>query len=162
IALTSSTNSLTTVVPGATISLSGVGAATVSISQDDSAIDTAVQKFVTDFNSIISTLDKYDSFDTTTQQAGLLLGDSEGQNIRSSLYRYINSFNTDLTGSVRSLGQLGIAIGDGGQLTFDQSKLDSALQTNRSDVVQLFTYKQTTTDPLTNVTTTTKAGIGVN
>src|SRR5690606_38632621 len=62
VAISSSTNSLTSVIPGATINLVGVSDSNVqvSITRDDSRIVNAVRDLVTKFNDVIAAIDQYD------------------------------------------------------------------------------------------------------
>ncbi len=162
IAITSTTNTLTSVIPGATVNLLSASSSpvSVSISRDDSAITKAIQKFVTDFNSVITTLDKYDRYDTATKQRGLLLGDPTIARVRSSLFRLINNRNGDLSTQYKSLAQIGLTVGTGATLKFDESKFTAALSADRNAVEQLFTYKTTTTNS-NGETVTATAGVGV-
>lgn len=160
--ITSTTNTLTTVIPGATVNLLGVssGPVTVNISRDDSAILTAVKKFATDFNSVIDTLNKYDTYNADTKQKGLLLGDSTVARVRTALFNQIINRNKDLTTQFTSLAQIGVTIGTGAHLSVNETKFNAALAQDRNAVQQLFTYKTTGKDAQGN-SITTAAGIGV-
>ncbi|MCE9590488.1 MAG: flagellar filament capping protein FliD [Planctomycetes bacterium] len=161
VAITSTTNTLTAVIPGATINLLNTSSSPVqvNISRDDSQITAAVQKFVTDFNTVVDAFGKYDSYNADTQQKGLLLGDPTIANIRSSFYSLINGRNSDLTTQFATLSSIGITVGDGAKLSLNQEKFAAALQTDRNAVQQLFTYKETTTNSAGNQVLT-KGGIG--
>lgn len=152
IAITSPTNSLTSVVPNATIDLKGTSTGPVQliVSRDDAAIVSAAKDFVDDFNDLMGTITDLDSFNPDTEVRGLLLGDPTLASITSSLFRFINSNNTDLTSQFTTLSQVGITVRSGSQLSFDQSKFSAALQTDFDAVEQLFAFKQTATDPTTN------------
>jgi len=163
IAITSPTNTLNAVIPGATVDLKNTSNSPVrvTITRDDSAITDAVKSFVDQFNSVISALDSHDSFNPDTEQRGLLLGDPTVARVRSSLFRIANGRNTDLTSQFTTLAQIGIRVGSGAKLNFDQTKFANALATDFDAVQQLFTFKETKTDPETNEITVTAAGIGV-
>ncbi|MBI1338169.1 MAG: flagellar filament capping protein FliD [Phycisphaera sp.] len=163
IAITSTTNTLTTLIPGATINLKGTSSSPVQlvVSRNDDSIVEAVSSFVDDFNSVIDSINKYDKYDSDTQQRGLLLGDSTLATVRSSLYRLVNTRNADLTSRFTALTQVGVKIGSGAKLSFDEAKFREALDADPDAVQSLFTFKETSTDETTGDTTITKAGVGV-
>ncbi len=160
IAITSSSNSLRTVIPGATIDLVGTSDSPVqvTINRDNSVIIDAVESFVDGFNGLMGTIGRLDSYNAETEQRGLLLGDSTLANIQSSLFRLVNSRNNDLTSQFVTMAQIGITVRNGNQLRFDQSRFLSALASDPDAVEQIFTFKETETDPDTNEITTTAAG----
>ena len=160
IAITSSSNSLQTVIPGATIDLVGTSDSPVqvTINRDESAIIDAVSSFVDGFNDLMSTIGQLDSFNAETEQRGLLLGDATLANIQSSLFRLVNSRNNDLSSQFVTMAQIGITVRSGNQLRFDESRFLSALASDPDAVEQMFTFKETETDPITEEISTTAAG----
>ena len=111
---------------------------------------------------VLDTLGNYDFYDTENEQKGLLFGDFTVSRVRNALYRKVINRNADLTSQFNSLTQIGINIGSGGKLSFDQSKFGQALTNDPDAVEALFTFKETETDEDTNEVTITKAGIGVS
>ncbi len=162
IAIRSGTNTLSKVIPGATIDLksTSTGPVEVAISRDDSTITDSVKGFVDAFNSVITSLNKHDKYDPETQERGLLLGDPTVATIRQSLYNLVSSRNNDLQGQFTSLAQIGVSVGSGAVLKFDETRFANALATDREAVVKLFTFKETATDS-EGVVSTTAAGVGV-
>ncbi|MEE9212030.1 MAG: flagellar filament capping protein FliD [Phycisphaeraceae bacterium] len=159
IIITSSSNTLNDVIPGATLNLhmTSDSPVEIAISRDDNAIVDAVSKLVTNFNSVIQTIDNFDSFNSETEERGLLLGDPTANSVRAALFRMFINRNTDLTSQFSSLSQIGITVSSGGAgLDFDESKFRNALDANRDAIEQLFTFKQTDDD-----NEVTAAGIGV-
>ncbi len=161
IAITSSTNTLDSVIPSATIDLKSASTSSVqvTITRDDNAIVDAARRFVTDFNSLNDTLTELDSFNAETEERGLLLGDSTIASIRSTLFRLINGRNSDLTSQFRTLAQVGITVGGGSRLQFNETKFRSAFTADSDAVEQLFTFKETSTDATTGEVTLLKGGI---
>ncbi len=162
IAITSATNTLSNVITGATISLTGTSSqpVNINITRDEASVTSSVEDFVKRFNDVITSLNKYDSYDPEKKQKGLLLGDSTVSTIRSAMYRYINRSSGTLTGQFTALSQLGITVGEGAALKFNSDKFQAALTRDRDSVVQLFTYK--TTESANGSTKITTAGVGVN
>ena len=144
--LTSSTNSLTNTISGVSISLGGVssGAVSLTIARDTDSIVEAVGKFVEDFNSVMSRIDELDSFDTETEERGILLGDPTLSNIRSRLLSFTTQDYGDVTGRYTRLYQVGVRVGSNNQLTFDETKLREAISTDLEAVQELFTLKTET------------------
>jgi flagellar hook-associated protein 2 len=164
VALTSATNTLTAVVPGVTIDLHNVstGSVKLTVTRDDSAITEAMSTFVERFNAVTETLDKYDTYDAEKEQRGLLLGDALVLRARNSLFNLLSGANSDVSTQFRTLAQIGVRVGQGGTVTFDEGKFRKALETDFEAVENLLTFKETETDPQTNETTITASGIGVD
>ena len=163
VAITSPTNTLDSVIPGTSIDLLSTSSdpVRVTITRDNTAIVDAVGGFVERFNDVTSTLDSLDSFDAETEQRGLLLGDATVSRVRSSLFRLINTRNADLSGQFSTFAQIGITVGSGSRLQFDESKFANALSADPESVEQLFTFKETERDDVTGEVKTVAAGIGV-
>jgi len=153
ILIESKSNTLSSVIPGADITLLGTssGPTQVTIARDDSSIVEGANGFVAAFNGLIETLDKYDAYDAETEQRGLLLGDSSVSQIRRAVYNAVINPNNELTGQFKSLAQIGIRVGAGAKLEIDQNKFTAALQQDREAVEALFNFEQfeTSIDPVT-------------
>ena len=165
IAIRSSTNSLNTTIPGVSIDLNGTSSdttVTVTINYDETAITSVARSFVEDFNAVMETLDTYDNFDSETGQRGLLLGDSTVGMVRNALFRLVTDANSDLTGQFNSLAQVGIHVGAGARLQFNEARFLEAMESDRDAVEAVFTFKETGTDETSNMSTITAAGILVH
>jgi flagellar hook-associated protein 2 len=160
--VTSATNTLDKIIPGASVTLKSTSdtPVQVTINRDDSAVITAVQSFVSSFNAVIDAMDKYDSYDEETEKKGVLLGDSAVVSTRNRLFSLMTTRNNDLTSQYNALAQIGITVGEGATLRFDQSKFQTALSQDPDAVQALFTFKETEKNA-EGKTVTTKAGIGV-
>src|SRR5205814_1755219 len=82
------------------------------------------------------------SYDTTTNTAGLLLGDSTMQTIQTQIYAAFTAAVPG-AGQYRTMADMGFTIGDGAKLTFDENKFRDAFANDPQAVINLFT--QTTT-----------------
>lgn len=160
IAISSATNRLVGVIPGTTINLKNPSSTPVnlSISRNDSAVIDAVKKFVTDFNGVMDSIKKYDKYDAETEERGLLLGDPALSRIQSSLFRIVTNRNTEVSSQFNSLTQIGLKVGKGAVLEFNEAKLTAALLADPDAVEQMFTFKETET--VDGETTILSAGIG--
>lgn len=147
VVLTSGTNTLEDAIPGATVNLKSTsdGPVNVSISQDDSSITDKVSQFVKDFNNVVDKINKHDKFNQETNEKGVLLGEGTVTRIRQSVYSATIDPNGEIPGQFKTLSQVGVTVGDGAKLEFDEAKFSEALQENRAAVKQLFTFEQTET-----------------
>ena len=142
--VTSSTNQLANVIPGVTVNLTSASSSpvTLSITRDPSNASGQLQKFTDGFNAIVDKITSLTGFDTAKQQAGLLLGDSTVSTIQTNMYAVVQGV-VNGAGQYRMLSDIGLTIGDGAKLSFDQDKFNQAFATDPEAVKNLFT--QTTT-----------------
>ncbi len=164
IVVESKSNTLSSIIPGADISLLSVSdnPVTVTIALDDQAIVDNASSLVDSLNGVFDTLDRYDSYNAETEERGLLLGDATVQQIRSRLFNVLIAPNSELTGQFKSLSEIGIRVGQGARVEFDQDKFNQALQTDRDAVEALLTFEQFELDENGEETDTLVAqGVGV-
>lgn len=133
IGITSSSNVVTDAISGVTLNLNkavpGV-AETLTVARDTDKVKESVQKFVDAYNDLRSTIRTLGGEDATLQgDTGLL-----------SLERQLQSvFNQGASGlSYGYLTEVGVSTTSTGDLTLDSSKLDEAINTNFSDLANLF------------------------
>src|SRR5579871_1566035 len=107
----SSNSDTVTVAPGLNVTLEKVGTATITVSANTSAITSALQNFVNDYNAAFSELEKQHG-----QTGGPLTGDSTVLMAENSLRQLANYSGG--SGSITSLTQLGIQFTQQGTLTF--------------------------------------------
>jgi flagellar hook-associated protein 2 len=157
--VTSKTNQVTGIIPGLTVNLVGASSSpvTVNITTDDTQAVSQINTMVTTFNGLVDQIASYSSFNTSTNEGGVLLGDYNTQDIQTVLY---DAFNTSVpsTQQYHSLADIGFSFNDTGELQFDQSTFDQAYATNPSDVEKLLTATNTTTSS-TGTQTITPVGI---
>lgn len=140
ILVSSTSNTVTGLIDGVTLNVQGASESpvTITVSQNTEAVEAAVQEFVTAFNESLSRIGRYTSYNAETNQKGVLLGDSTVLQLRSSLYNAIQRQASGVTGSFRSLSQVGLRIGQGATLQLDASKLREAISRDPEGVKQLF------------------------
>lgn len=160
IRIVSSTNTVTGFIQGLTLNLTGTSSdpVNVSVSRDVDKMVADVSTFVSVFNGAIgqiSTLTKYDA-DTNTR--GLLMGDQTVNTIQSRLYSMVTGTVADADPNYRRLSDVGLTIGDGAQLKFDEEKFRAAYAADQAAVEKLFTY--TTTQTVNGKETVQKYGLG--
>ncbi|XOV75936.1 MAG: flagellar filament capping protein FliD [Phycisphaerales bacterium] len=138
--LTSTTNTLDNVVEGVTIDLKGTSDEPVEVvvNRNTGAIEDAVNGFVEAFNSVITTMGQFDTYNEETERRGALLGDTTVSNVRRALYRAIQANPQDVDGQFQFLFQVGVRVGEGAKLEFDRDKFRQALETDFDNVAELF------------------------
>jgi flagellar hook-associated protein 2 len=138
IAISSASNTVTGAVPGLTLNLQSANPGvqtTLAVQQDVSSASTAINKFVTDYNKVISDLNTEFKFNGSTQ--GPLATDSTIRNLQSSVLSALGYSSGGAT-TVSSIASLGINVNNDGTLTVDSAALQNSLQNNFSDVQTFF------------------------
>lgn len=111
---------------------------TLTVTQDSAALKATLQKFVDSYNSLVKVINTQTSYDATNKTAAALNGDAMTRGIASRI-RSVLSTTVSAAGSVYdTLASVGITTKSDGQLTIDQTKLDSALSQNFDAVGRLF------------------------
>jgi flagellar hook-associated protein 2 len=141
--VTSSTNQLSNVIAGVNITLTGASQSpvTLNVTRDSSSIVTQLQKFTDTFNAVVSKISDLTKFDSTTNSAGLLLGDSTVGTIQQQMYTVFQSVVTG-AGRYKLLSDVGLTLGSGATIQFDQNKFQTAFATDPDAVKNLFTQVQ--------------------
>lgn len=128
LAVRSTTNTLTEVVDGVTMTLNSVttSAATVSITPDTETIKTTLKDFAkaySDLTSLIATDTKYDA---TNKKAGPLQGDSAITGLLNRL-RGVLGLTSGASASFARLSDIGFEQQRDGTLTVNATRLDNAV-----------------------------------
>lgn len=154
VAVTSSTNQLDGIIPGLRIDAKSVSSTPVSLTvkSDNEAVISAVKVFVETFNIAIGRVDFQSKYDAASERGGPLLGDSTALELRSGLFRLVQSPMQGATGQYNRLTQIGIKVVGGGKIELDESKLRDALQTDFQSVESLFTARDVAEDTTTTLT----------
>lgn len=146
VVVSSATNTVTGAIPGVTMNLAKLGTTTMTVAQNTSAVQTAIQGLVKAYNDANNTIANLTSYNASTNQSGPLLGDSATLNIQSQIRRSLSSAITGLTGNLTTLSQVGISFQKDGSLTLDSTKLQSAISGNFGDIAGLFAAAGKTSD----------------
>ncbi len=126
--INSATNKVTGAIDGISIDAAAIGSGTLTIVRDDAAIQEAVDKFVTVYNDLKSSLD--------TLYEGDLDGDSSLRLMQQSMVDVLNA--TFATGTYSSISQVGVTRDQEGVLSLDASALTDALDNDMESVAALF------------------------
>ncbi len=129
-----SSNTINDVVPGLTFNILAPSAAnetiTLTLSQDPTNITTALQSFVADYNTLATATNAQ-----TGQSGGALVGDSTIYQIESAMQQAVTYEGGVSGSSVNNLSDLGISIGDTGQMTLDSSVVNAMSSSQISDAL---------------------------
>jgi flagellar hook-associated protein 2 len=141
--ITSASNQVTGALSGVTLSLVGttnVAGLNLTVASDASKVATAVNQFVTDYNTAIGLVSSQYVYNSATSSQGVLSADPTVRSLQSALLQAVSYVNTPATGTttISSLSDLGISTGTDGTLTLDASTFTSAITNNASDVQNFF------------------------
>jgi flagellar hook-associated protein 2 len=137
ISVTSSTNIFTTAVDGLTLTAAKVGLSTVTVANDATKITDAVKTFVDSYNAVTSLIKSNSGYNSTTKTGQAFNSDTASRSILESLGEARTTIPAALsTASFKSLSDLGVTIQQSGLLSFDSSKLSTAISTSPSEVVK--------------------------
>jgi len=126
-------NTINDVIPGLTFTLTGTSSspATISLASDPSQLSSALQNFVTSYNSLQTAVQAQEG-----PNAGPLAGDSVVGQLQTMLNQI--AAYTNIGGGIQSLSDLGVDFNsDTGQLSFDQTAFDALSQ---SQIQQAFQF----------------------
>ncbi|WP_428603353.1 flagellar filament capping protein FliD [Sedimenticola sp.] len=136
VAVTRSSNTISDVVSGLTMTLKSTGSATATIDNNTSSVNGAVTAFVKAFNEAQTTL--------ADLASSSLQGNSIVNNIQTQMRNVFNS-KAGVSGSINYAAELGIAsvyeIGgtNKGTIASDSDTLTTALEDQLDDVISFFT-----------------------
>lgn len=160
LSITSASNKVSNAISGVTFNLKGVSTVgspvTLSIAKNDEKITEAVTGFVEKFNELIDSLKQLSSYDSATEQAGPLLGDSTVRNVESQIRKMIATSSKGADGNISSLATVGVTTDRSGKLILDSSKLQAAISDNRDVLSQIFSAQGQTTDNQVNFIASSK------
>ncbi len=137
ISIDSPTNSVSGALTGVTLNLATTGTSQLTVAQSTTPISTAVNDFVSAYNTYASTVSQLQSYNSTTKVAGVLLGDATLSAVQSQIASVLGSKVS--ASSVGSLASLGITRNSDGSLALNATTLANTLSSNPSSVQQLFT-----------------------
>jgi flagellar hook-associated protein 2 len=124
----------------------------VTVANDTSTAQKAIQGFVQAFNDLQSSITLQTSFDAQTGAAGPLLGNGDILQIQSQLNNVLGSLVGGVNPRLNNLSALGITFNDQGQLSLDQTKLSAALSgqvsgVSLNDIRNLFALTGSSSNP---------------
>jgi len=149
--VSSSSNTFTGILPGATLTVNGASTTPVTITAaaDSTNLTATLEALVNSYNTVQSALTQFtasttgtDSSGNTTVTPGPLTNDPTVLSIQTQLANLINGSTPGL-GSFTSLSQLGISFNQDGTLSFDQDTFNTAYEQDPASVQSLLSTTTT-------------------
>lgn len=145
--LSSQTNTITETssgITGLSVTALTTGASTVSVSSDTTAIKTAINDFITDYNKVQSIIDTQTASSTDAKgkvTAGLLANEGDADELATKLRRLATGQVAGLAAVLNQLEDFGIVSNgtDNSIKLDDETKFDKALSENLNTVKSVFT-----------------------
>jgi flagellar hook-associated protein 2 len=170
VTVTSASNTVSNAIPGVTFQLLSTGTTEgnatppsiqVVIDNDTSSIETAIAKFVTDYNAAIKAINTQEGKDSAGKPEPLY-GTGVAAQIQEGLLMAVSrSFGANVINSLIALGIKANPAADG-TVTLDGDKLTNALNSHFDQVVSLFqdsgSFGRTFLDTLESLGTNSAAG----
>lgn len=143
--LTSASNTIEDVIPGATVTLKDITEAgkpvTLTVSSNTTNVKAMIESFVEAYNELQGLMAQQTSYNSDTGASGALQGDALTRSIQGQLRSLMSNGNLDA--GISSLAELGITTSRTGQLEIDSSTLDDVLSNNFDQVAEFFSAEET-------------------
>ena len=142
VAVTRSTNTITDLVDGATITLNQTfsGSAAINIAADTSQTKTALTDLVSTYNLTFELFGELSSNEESDDElVGSLSTDTNFRSIVTSIRRIVTSESSASVGSMTHLSSMGLSMTREGTLEIDETRLDTALSSDFDDLVTALT-----------------------
>ena len=165
----SSTNTVTSAIPGVTLSLGAAAPNSpvlISVEPDTSGAATALQNFINAYNTVVGSINSQYTLDSNGKE-GVLAGDSMLQTLQSDLLSMISTAVTGV-GQYTNLQSMGIEMQNDGTLQVNSSVLSTALSSDYSDVKSFFQstspqgWGQVANTEMTQLTDTTQGPVALD
>jgi len=161
VSVTSSSNTVTSAIAGVTFQLLATSATPVQvqITDDTTDIATAINSFVSAYNTVVGDVNSQEQ-NAAGGTAAALLGSPIIAQLQETLTGSL--FSGAASGSINNITQLGISVNNDGTLTVDPDTLTSVLNSNLSDVTGFLqntgSFGQTLSTALDNIGNQTPNG----
>ena len=121
--------------PDATLPSSSTASA--SVAQDTSSLKSGLEAFVKAYNEVAKPLHDLSVYDVNTGKAAVLQSDTAVRAIQTQMRNTIAATQAGISGSFKSLSQIGVAFQKDGSLAIDATKLQSAIDSSAVDVASI-------------------------
>lgn len=163
VAVSKTSNTVSDVIQGVTLTLNKATASpeTLTIARDTVAVSSSIGGFVKAYNDLATTLKNFTAYDAASQKGAILQGDSTVRSLQSQMRNILSTPIIGTSGALTTLSDVGVAFQKDGSLAVNQTKLDSVMASNFSDIAGLFATVGKATDSLVSfgsATSSTKAG----
>ena len=132
--VTRTSNQISDVIQGVTLDLTGLGTASVSVSENLGVAKTSIESLVTSYNELVSTLN--------VQRDTSLAGENTLLNIESRTRGLFSNSYNDSSANINYLFQLGLSFDRDGILSFDAEQFDDVIGPNINEIQNIFTNSE--------------------
>jgi flagellar hook-associated protein 2 len=143
VAVSKTSNSVSDVIQGVTLTLGKVTAAdtpvTLTVARDTSTLNTSLSSLVKSYNDLAGILKTLSAYDPATKKGAILQGDSMVRTFQNQLRSMLGAKAGDDSNTLRTLSDVGIAFQLDGTLAINQTRLDSAVNNHFDEIATLFT-----------------------
>ncbi len=140
LSITRSSNTITNVIEGVTLSLRTADNpdtnVTITVSSDRSEATDALENFVDAYNSVITYMDTVASYNSESGEAGILLGDSSLRNVQSALSGLLTSSVSTLASQQLTDLNNGEGVANGSIQIKDSSGKTATIDLSSAETVQ--------------------------
>ncbi len=165
--ISSSTNTVTGVLQGVTLSLLSAkpgSPVALGLQPDTTQATTAINQFVTAYNKVVGDLNSQFTVDSATGNAGVLASDSTLAIVQQQLFNAVNAVGS---GSIANLASIGINTQQDGTLQVNSATLANSLASNFSAVQSFFQSStsgvgQAFSSALTNLSDPTQGAVSLD
>ncbi|MFQ5716624.1 MAG: flagellar filament capping protein FliD [Nitrospinales bacterium] len=144
LSITKSSNTISDVIAGTTLTLQSAGSGIITLESDFQAVKDKVVSFVDGFNELIEFINEKTFLDIEANTQGILFGNFSVQNLGQTLRDVVSSQVAGVSGSFSFLSQIGVTTEEGGLLSVDDSKLAAAIDQDPGSVARLFSSRGST------------------
>ncbi|MBI3581487.1 MAG: flagellar filament capping protein FliD [Nitrospinae bacterium] len=144
ISIKRSSNNITDIIPGLSMSLTALGSGTINLSNDVATTVKNITNFVAAYDSVTSFINAQETYDPTAATQPPLFADSTLQTIQTTLQGVFSGAGTGIgntSNAYGSMSDVGINTNyfQGNTITVDTNALTQALQANPTALQNLFT-----------------------
>ena len=142
--ITKPSNTITDAIQGVTLNLTKTTAKDVTtrltLERDTAPVKTAIEAFVSSYNSLSKQMAESTAFDAATGTAAVLNGDSTVRSIQTQLRGIMTGVVGGAARGAETLPDIGITTQRDGSLAIDSTKLNAALNDPNKNLGALFAY----------------------
>jgi flagellar hook-associated protein 2 len=131
ISISSESNTLSDVAPGATFTLKDTGDATVTIDRDTSKMRSSLETLAKAYNDLNKAVAENTAFEATLQ------GDAAALSVQRQIRSALGAAQSGISSTYSTLSQLGLSFERSGSIAFDSSKFQSAVTASPTEVRDL-------------------------
>ncbi|WP_164102773.1 flagellar filament capping protein FliD [Candidatus Laterigemmans baculatus] len=114
---------------------------TIDVVADHSSLESAVERFVEQYNGLIDQVAELSFSNLETNEVGILFGSNEAIRIPGGLAKVVTG-TFSASDTIRSAGTVGLRLNRDGQLEFDKEKFQAAIADDAQAVEDFFTTEE--------------------